>query len=105
MHAADLLHRNELGDRAMFRFVGKVAEQVKTSTELVQAWEEVVAEAVAAGPPSRGRFATHLLHAYLFDRVIDIITPDLAIAGEAKEKLKLLEASRSQVDRARAQSE
>ncbi len=79
----------------MFRFVGKVAGQEKSSTMLVSDWEKAVEKASETLPPVVTPAVMHLLNAYLFDRVVDLVTPDAGIAADAKEELKLLEEIRT----------
>ena len=64
-------------------------------TEVVSAWEKVVEEVSESLTQGVAPMITHLLHAYLSDRVIDVFSPDPGVGDDTKEELKLLEEIRS----------
>lgn len=73
------------------RFIHSVADQDETGSTLVGAWESACKDANKKLPARVDYAITHILHAYSFPAVADLLIPDQEVAAEAKEELQFLE--------------
>lgn len=76
------------------RFIHSVADQDETGSTIVVAWERACEDANKKLPPWVDYAITHVLHAYSFPSVADVLIPDPVVAQEAKEELLFLEELR-----------
>jgi len=95
LSSSGVVGRNRLGDGVMRTFTNSIADREHSGTTLVIAWEQACEDANKGVDPKLDIALTHLLNAYLFDRVIDAVVPDPEIAHDAKEELQFLEEIRS----------
>lgn len=77
------------------RFIHSIADQNETGSTLVFAWESACHDANRKLPPRIDYAIAHMLNAYSFPEVADLLIPDPKIAAEAKEELQFLEELRA----------
>ncbi len=76
------------------RFIHSIADQDETGSTLVGAWESACKDANKKLPPRIDYALTHILHAYSFPAVADILIPDPIVAQDAKEELQFIQELR-----------